>query len=204
MRAEIEKIICSGIPSNAKVTYALFAERAPKARKLPKDEGLFTLAKRYFTSRCPASAKDFAWWSGLPAADVKLAVEMIKREFNIETIDGKPYFFPGDFKLPDSRRDTTFLLPTYDEYIISYADRGATITTELETHLKIISNQGVFRPILVINGQVRGIWKRTFNKSSVMIDIQPFDELAPSFQNLINQSASQFAHFVGKELEIKT
>ena len=88
-RAELEKIICSGATRNGKTTYALLSERVPKVRQISRDEALAELARRYFTSRCPASLQDFTWWSGLPARDANRALELVKSTFTPETIDGR-------------------------------------------------------------------------------------------------------------------
>jgi hypothetical protein len=45
-------------------TYALLDERVPPAASMERDEALLELARRYFSTRGPATAKDFAWWSG--------------------------------------------------------------------------------------------------------------------------------------------
>ena len=65
MHAELDAVICSGAPRGKQHTYALVADRAPEARRLERDEALAELALRYFTSRGPATVKDFRWWSSL-------------------------------------------------------------------------------------------------------------------------------------------
>src|SRR4051794_12729464 len=65
MNAELEGVICSGPRRDRQFTYALVAERAPKAARLPREEALATLAQRFFSSHGPATVKDFVWWSGL-------------------------------------------------------------------------------------------------------------------------------------------
>jgi hypothetical protein len=201
-RAELDKLICSGATQNNKTTYALLSQRVPKARLLSRDESLAELARRYFTSRAPATLQDFTWWSGLPARDTSLALELVKSDLLPETIEGRTYWLSPSFELLQSAEDSALLLPTYDEFIISYTDRSASISPHLEQHLKQISDRGVFWPILVINGQVAGTWKRTIKKDLLTLLVQPFDRLDPSEVDLINQAASRYAHFSGKQLEL--
>lgn len=57
MHAELLGVLCSGPRRGRQFTYALLAERAPSARRMPRDEALFELTRRYFTSQArPASA----------------------------------------------------------------------------------------------------------------------------------------------------
>ncbi len=202
MRAEIEKIICSGATRNGKTSYALLAERVPKARLLSREEAVAELARRYFTSRCPARLQDFTWWSGLPANDAKLGLEMVKSAFVPEVIDGSTYWLSADITAPQVSQPLAYLLPTYDELIISYTDRNASIPSDLEQHMKKISDRGVFRPIIVVNGQVVGIWKRTTQKDKMLMEIQPFTATDQPIMELIIQAANQYGRFSGKKIEV--
>src|SRR5499425_503893 len=58
-------VICLGSREGKQQTFALLDEWAPKAKRMGRDESLAELAKRYFTSRGPATLQDFTWWSGL-------------------------------------------------------------------------------------------------------------------------------------------
>ena len=152
MEAEIDGIICSGGIQGKKQTYALLAERVLVKKAFSKDEALALLAKKYFTSHGPATLPDFVWWSGLPIADARKALEMNKATLISETIGTDTYWFADSVYLPSSPPDSVYLLPAFDEYLISYKNRSAAIT--LEDHTKAISNNGIFRPIIVVNGQI--------------------------------------------------
>lgn len=199
-RAELEKIICSGASINGKTTYALFSQRVTSPHKLSRDESLAELAKRYFTSRSPATLQDFTWWSGLPTRDASVALEMVKTEFFSETIDGQTYWWNPGLESTRPIGNSAFLLPTYDEFILSYTDRSAAISPGLEQHMKEISDRGVFWPILLLNGQVTGIWKRVIKKDLLTIKVEPFSALDPDVAGLVNEAIDRYARFTGKKL----
>ncbi|HEX9091831.1 MAG TPA: winged helix DNA-binding domain-containing protein, partial [Anaerolineales bacterium] len=161
MRAEVDQVICNGPMKSGKLTYALLARRVPKIKRLTKEEALANLAQRYFYSRCPATQQDFAWWSGLPAGDVRQAMDLVRANFQPEKIRSHTYMIPNDLPTLSRRKLSAHLLPSFDEIIVSYNERSVVIPPELETHMKEISDRGVFRPVIVVNGQVAGIWKRT-------------------------------------------
>ncbi len=73
MRAELDAIVCSGAMRGKQHTYALLDERIPHGKTLDREEALAELARRYFTSRGPATLNDFARWSSLTAAQVAKA-----------------------------------------------------------------------------------------------------------------------------------
>lgn len=199
MRAELEGIICNGAIKQNKLTYALLSEKVPVRKLLSREESLFELATRYFTSHAPATLRDFIWWSGLSVSEARKAVEMIKPSFISETIDGTAYLFRND--QPDiSQSNSLYLLPAFDELLIGYTNRSATICS---THHPIaISNNGLFRPIIVENGRVTGIWKRTTQKTKVMIELTFFSGVSDFVINALESEIKKQALFLDKETEL--
>jgi hypothetical protein len=173
-----------------------------KPTDISRDEALEKLARRYFTSRSPATLQDFTWWSGLPARDASKALELVKSDFDRVQIDERIYWLSHGLTLPHTSRDDAYLLPTYDEYIISYSDRSASIPPQFEQHMNEISDRGVFRPIIVIDGEVVGIWKRTLQNESIRIEIQPFIQLDPAIKEKIVEATARYGSFLGKEIEL--
>jgi hypothetical protein len=162
MRAELDAVICSGALRGRKQTYALLSERAPQAKRFDRETSLAMLAKQYFTSRGPATLKDFVWWSGLNAGETRQAIEMAD-EINSTDIEGQTYYFHLDLqtienpKMTNLSPGTIHRLPAFDEYLIAYADRSAVIAPE---HLsKAITSNGIFRPTILHDGIVTGTWK---------------------------------------------
>ena len=84
MQAEADGIVCSGPARAGQFTYALLEERVAPVPELTRDESLGRLARAYFRSHSPATASDFAWWSGLSASDVRAAIGSIRDE--LETL----------------------------------------------------------------------------------------------------------------------
>jgi hypothetical protein len=123
MQAELDGIICSGAIQDKKQTYALLSERAPKAKSIGLEEALGKLAERYFSSHCPATLKDFIWWSGLSVTDAKKALEMAKENFLSEKIGEETYWLTNHFSIPKKDKASVNMLPAFDEFIISYTDR---------------------------------------------------------------------------------
>jgi len=166
MRAELEGLICSGAVQGKKQTYALLSERAPTACLLPRDESLARLADIYFKSHSPATLQDFAWWSGLSLTDARSGLNAVRANFVAETMDDKTYWINPEFNhvlsTPQAAVSVHFL-PAFDEYIIAYTERSLIIPTG---YSKAISSNGMFRPTIVVNGQVAGVWKNTAHKTA--------------------------------------
>lgn len=200
MRAELNGLICSGKIKNNKQTYALLRERVPITNSLTRDEALARLAQKYFTSHCPATLQDFVWWSGLGVTESRHALEMVKSNLVSEIIDQQTYWFTHSFAIPKLENDLVYLLPAFDEVIISYKDRTASLSFELNK--KAVSNNGIFRPTILINGQVRGIWKRTIKKDKIILETEFFQQVSKETMNLVEIAANQYGDFMNKKVEM--
>jgi hypothetical protein len=201
MDAEIDGIICSGAISGKKQTYALLAERVPGKQTFTKNEALTLLAKKYFTSHGPATLADFVWWSGLPVTDARKAIEMNKTTLISETIGNDTYWLSDSINISTTSPESVYLLPAFDEYLISYKNRSAAIT--IDHHSKAISNNGIFRPIIVVNGQISGLWKRTIKKDKTLIELDHFRPHNKKEIGLIEKAVESFGHFSGMKTEVK-
>jgi len=198
--AELEGIICSGKMKERQITYALLNERIQKPKALKKEEALYKLAAKYFESHCPATLQDFIWWSGLSVTDAKQAIELIKNNFISEKIKEQEYWFPNSFSVPKKMKGSVFLLPAYDEFLISYKDRSAAIIWENQS--KAFSNNGIFWPTIVINGIVSGLWKREIKKDKLLIETSFFNKKNKEDEELLKEAAEKFAHFLNKKTEV--
>lgn len=198
--AELNGIICSGKTRDNKQTYALLAERVPNKKTLDKEEALATLADRYFSSRGPATLKDFTNWSGLSATDAKRAMEMVQTRFLREPVNGDTYWFSGSLDLASQNEPAVHLLPGFDEFIIAYKDRTASLPV---AHTKKIVNiNGIFRPAVVVNGQVKALWKRSLQQDKVVVEVEYFEAGKRPAKKLLEQAVEKIGRFYDKKAEI--
>lgn len=197
-RAELDGIICSGIMKNKHHTYALLADRVPEKKAISREEALHLLAGKYFTSHGPASLKDFVWWSGLPVASARAGLESVKSRLTSAEIDSQTYYLTDRPKVKTN--DTVYLMPAFDEFIISYRDRSASLSSPDIS--KAISNNGIFRPVIVVNGQVCGLWKRTVLKDRVRIETNFFKMPDKKTKENTRIAAEKFGAFLNLKTEI--
>jgi hypothetical protein len=198
--AELEQVVCSGPLKGKEHTYTLLEERVPQKNILSKEEALYKLALRFFTSHAPATLADFVWWSGLKTTDARKALQSIEKEMETFQHNGVLHYFPKDSQSITSTPHALFL-PAFDEYVIAYKDRSLILNPDWGKYA--ISNNGVFKPIIVLDGQVVGIWKRSFKKESVVVEPELFKSLNASEQKLLEQAAGKYAAYEGKSLIYK-
>ena len=168
VRAEQEGIVCSGEDKGGKYTYALLEERVPPVPEITKDEALARLARSYFRSHAPAVLQDFIWWSGLPVSEAKQAIYLIESELTAEQWNGQTWYVHEACRTRGKVSGRLHLLPSYDEYLLGYKDR--TDVLPKEHYPKAFTNNGLFYPVILHEGQVIGNWSKSAKKGSASIE----------------------------------
>jgi hypothetical protein len=194
MRAELDGIVCSGARRGKQFTYALLDERAPSARSLARDAALAEFARRYFTSRGPASVQDFAKWSGLTIADARSGLEAVQAELRHEVIEGRSYWSSASTPAVTAASPTAHLLSIYDEYISGYKDRSAIVDAGHAAKLSALGNALSY--VIIVEGRIVGTWKRTLGKGAVVIETNLFTRLTRAEKRAIAEAAQRYGEFL--------
>ncbi|KAA9135434.1 winged helix DNA-binding domain-containing protein [Microbacterium caowuchunii] len=153
-------IVCHGpvVPRPGAVTreqYIVLSEEWITDPVTPVDP-LAELFVRYIDGHGPATAADFAWWTGLPLGVARTAAAAAEGRVTVADHD-VPLYASIRAPRPDPRRPEVVALPAFDEYYISYADRSAAATT---AHRALIGPgaNGMVRPTILVRGRIVGVW----------------------------------------------
>ena len=202
MYAELDGLICNGIMKDKQNTYALLAERVAKPNStLSKEEALAKLGKRYFESHGPATLLDFCWWSGFSPTICKPAISSIDSELNSVEMDNQQYWFGTHVTDAVACHDSVYFLPAFDELLIAYKTRETSILREYQS--AVITRNGIFKPIIVENGQVIGIWKKTTKTACVKIETQFFHDLSKDKKTVLFEHIGLFNNYLGNKVSIE-
>ncbi len=195
-----EGLLCFGPRVGKQQTFVLFSEWLPEAKSMKREDALAELTRRYFTGHGPATLQDCTWWSGLPAKDIKEGVAMNARSLEQIIIDGKTYWHAKAAPPAKESSPTAHLLPPFDEYLVGYRDRNAVLEDVHKQKVNPGSN-GMFSPIIVIDGQVRGTWRRKLTTKGVTLAYHPFaGKFSTKEMAAITATAKRYAKFLGVPL----
>ncbi|WP_308798405.1 winged helix DNA-binding domain-containing protein [Agromyces silvae] len=187
MYAELERVVISGPSAGKQRTYAAFDERVPAAPARHRDEALADLAERYLVSRGPASARDFAAWSGFTLGDARTALASAAERTagRVEALDDELWHDASVSALWHEASDIepcdagdperVDLLQAYDEYIMGYAapraylqppGRGTPVIPEFPLHA------------MMAGGVMAGRWAPTVRPASASVRIVPWRRMS--------------------------
>lgn len=164
--AELSAVVCSGKPRDGAQTYANFDERVP-AGEVGHDEAVRALALRFFTSRGPATIKDFTRWASLKVADAKAAVEAL--DLGSVEAAGRVFHFGTERPGPREGRPVVDFVQGFDEMMCSYTDSKDLVLHHSVPRSKF-PDRPRFNPAILLDGQVIGHWKATPKKDALVVE----------------------------------
>lgn len=172
--ASLNGLICQTNTVKNMPNYILIDRIEAHRSLFTREEAIVELTRRYFISRGPATIADFAWWSGLTIKEIKGGLDANNHILTNETIDGQLYWFKDNpNRIPTE--PNFHLLPGFDEFLLGYKDRTASLQTQFNT-LWCPGNNGMFMPFVVKDGEVIGIWEKVKKNSSKDLEITYFSK----------------------------
>ncbi|HEY4218773.1 MAG TPA: winged helix DNA-binding domain-containing protein [Gemmatimonadaceae bacterium] len=195
MHAELDGVVCSGPRHGKQFTYALLDARAPATSEMSRDESLAKLAARYFSSHGPATAHDFAWWSGLTLADSRRGAAAAAECLRCETIDGHTMWSSVHEPAAPRRGPQVLLLPNFDEYYIAYKNRSHMLDTASNANSRRWA-PSLTDNLVSLDGRLVGSWKQSMSSKGVTIAAMLAHPLSASSRARLAQQAKRYAAFL--------
>lgn len=156
MHAELTGVICSGPMRGKQHTYAAFNQRA--SMDGPEgDEALGELAWRYFSTRGPATIKDFSWWAGLKMGEARRGLELAQSRLDTWQVDGRTYWFAGSDDLSEVAH-LAHMVQCYDEAIISYSE-SRDLLQHPRVSFPVPRYIDGYQHVVLLDGQLLGHWR---------------------------------------------
>jgi hypothetical protein len=142
-----------------------------------REDALVELARRYAASHAPATAADFAAWSGLPKADLR--------------------WEEGEIAAGDEGGIT--LLPAFDEWMLGWRSRAPILPRE---HAKQAApGGGIIRPVAIADGRVFATWRLDRPKGKV--ELSPFGRVTKAMRDGVEQEVAALGEFLGTCLSVQ-
>ena len=199
--ASLLGVICFGPDRDGEATHILIDDWLPE-RAPPSDSGA-ELARRYFAAYGPATAADFRWWTGLPAADARRAMQSIAAELAEVDVEGESMWMSPEAavrldEVLGDRRDVLRVLGPFDPYVLGYAKRDLDVPDHLLK--RINAGGGMIRSCVLIDGRLVGTWDRKRRARGLSVTVTAFEPLSEDAQSQLGTEFAEIARFLGSEI----
>ena len=194
-------LLCQGPLIAKQPSFVLMDTWIPHSRKPSREEGLAVVAERYVHSHGPVTEKDLAGWILKPLSLTREALALVADRIRREEVDGQTWLVHVDAcEAPDSPGGV-HLLPQWDEFLLGYKSRDVTLPPERFAEV-VPGRNMVFKPTLVIDGQVAGTWRKVQKRAHVIVEVKPFAQLPARRWGEIESAAAGYGAFLGTEAEV--
>ncbi|QIK83167.1 winged helix DNA-binding domain-containing protein [Sanguibacter sp. HDW7] len=155
----VQGVLALGPFDGTEHLFVLLDELVPDLVVTPRATAVRTLVERYVRGHGPATPADVARWCGLPLGDLRPALADLADAGVVTSVEipSGPAWVVPDALDAAPRATGVLLLPGFDELVLGYADRTATLTTAHET-LIVPGGNGVFKPVVVADGRAVATW----------------------------------------------
>lgn len=197
-----DAVLCCGPVEGRTQRFALLDEWAPAGPGEPaeRDETLGELFTAYVTGHGPATIADFAWWSGLTKGDAKIALAAASDR--VEPFPGEldRFVAAGSTDAASARPRSALALAAFDEYLLGYADRSPVCDPRY-ADVVIPGGNGVFQPLLVLDGRVAGTWGRAGTLTVPRVELRWFEPVPEATSARFTRPITSWARFHGIALQ---
>jgi hypothetical protein len=135
-------------------------------------------------------------------ADAKLALQLARGSLDTYEHEGAEHWMARDLVVADDAAAGAHLLPGFDEYMLGYTNRSAALPARYADRV-VPGGNGVFLSTLVLDGQVRGTWRRETGPKGVVIEASPFGRFSAVEKQAFAEPAERYARFLEMPLKLE-
>lgn len=195
-------LLCQGPMLGRQPSFVLIDAWVPHSLDPPRDEALATVVERYVRSHGPVTEKDVAGWLMQPLRLVREALGHLGPRISHETVAGQTWLTHVDARQPTGGATGVHLLPQWDEFLLGYKSRAVTLPDEHFSRV-VPGRNMVFKPTLVVDGEVAGVWKRRTLARDVVIEVEPFEPLDESMWAQVERAGTAYGRHLGRRAEVR-
>ena len=175
-RAAYAGALCYGPDRARKITYTHPSRWAGELASVDSATAVVWLVEQYLRSYGPATSASFAQWAGAPPAwaDGRIAAHpgVVGTE-----LDGEPAW-----DLPDTSYDVPAaqgvrLLPYFDAFVVGSRPRHLLFPGRARERALSPSGQAGNYPVLLVDGEVAGVWHQRRSGRRVAVTVEPLRRL---------------------------
>ncbi|MHB8585499.1 MAG: winged helix DNA-binding domain-containing protein [Thermoplasmatota archaeon] len=157
--------------------YARFQDWFPgmDLGSLRPEQARVRLAVAYLRAFGPASSRDYAWWAGIPQEEADKAFAALSERIEPCAVDGSSaagLVIIKEDAATEPPSGHAALLPAQDPFLLGYYDRSRY--AEPATAPYIWDKAGNATSVIVIDGDIVGVWDFEPSRRSLSIRYSPF------------------------------
>jgi hypothetical protein len=192
----IEGLVCYGPGEGNQATFIRTEHWLPTQSRVDEanvDEvqAQKELFRKYLRAYGPATLHDFAHWSLISMAEVRALRPLLDSE--IAEHNGL-LLLREDVKILQATSpalNSVHLLPYFDVYLLAHRFKEHFLKPQF--YKRVYRNQGWISPVVLINGEIAGVWTYKPSRKTLEIEVELFARVGPRVRKQIKDRAAELA-----------
>jgi len=176
-------LLCFAPGRGSRVTFVRADQWIPGWSELDEEEALAEVFLRYVEAYAPVTARGFAKWLLIRADRARDLVESCRDRIEEVEVEGdRAWVRAGDADAGwETAKGSVFLVPQYDCYVLNGNPRERVLPASARARV-FAYGRGRYEGaaglnLLLVGGQVGGIWERKRRANHVEVRVEPFEPL---------------------------
>ncbi|MGO8795861.1 MAG: winged helix DNA-binding domain-containing protein [Candidatus Sulfotelmatobacter sp.] len=207
-----EGLICYGGAEGNDITFTRTDQWLEKrqhkqlrSRPISTIDAQCALLRKYLHAYGPATPGDFSHWAGLPMPQVKALPALMAPELAEVPVGDKAGFMlredVAELEKSSTKESRIRLLPLFDPFLLAHREKDHLLGAE--HYKRVYRNQGWISPVVLIDGEIAGVWSHKIQKKNLLVTIEPFENLSKKARTGIERQANALAIFFAGDLDLK-
>lgn len=201
--AALAGVLCYGPPQGNQVTFVRPDQWTGEWHDADPDESLAEVFRRYLQAYGPATTRDFAQWFNIPPRAARDLATNLGDELEEVEVEGyRSLVMRGDAEAGAlSEQLPVRLLPHFDCYVVGCHPRDQLLPPDWAQRVppRTIASQ---LQVLLVDGKVAGVWQRQAKGRRIAVQVDPFVDLNPLQESVLEQEASRIGAILGGDASL--
>jgi len=163
----------------------------PGQKPVDETQAQKELFRKYLTAYGPATISDYAHWAGISMVDARALRPLLDSE--IAEHNGL-LLLREDMKILQAtspEMNSVHLLPYFDVYLLAHRFKEHFLKPQF--YKRVYRNQGWISPVVLINGEIAGVWSYKVSRKAVEVEIELLARVGPRTRKQIKDRAAELA-----------
>lgn len=197
--AVIEGAIVYGPPRGAEATFVRADRWLGTQAEMTVEAARAELLRRFLRGFAPATAHDFAKWSGMKVSEARTVVAAIEAELAPVIVDGAAGWIMSNHT--DALRratldvDTIRLLGPFDSFLLAHATKEHLVDARF--YKRVYRAQGWISAVVLRGSTIIGTWTQTSERRRITFDVELFRRQPAAVRRAIEDEVAALSAFLG-------
>jgi hypothetical protein len=192
-------VVCYGPNRGNEPTFVRADAWIPRWQDVPREQAEGMLLRRYLRAFGPATATDFALWTGITFTEAREIWAREQADFASVNVQGwaaavlrkdLDELAQAEFERPLIR-----LLPYFDTFLLGHKEREHLVP--MQHRPKVYRPQGWIAPVVLVDGRAAALWEHAKQGNSLRVKVAKFGSISRRIAAGIHEEARDLGRFLG-------